>query len=105
GGIGARGSAVASAAGPVVGGFLTLLSWRAIFFINLPVGAVALYLLLRVQRSPRRPAPFDWVGQVTAVVGMGALIYGLIEGGADGFGAPPALAALALAAAALLAFF
>jgi DHA2 family methylenomycin A resistance protein-like MFS transporter len=99
------GAGVASAAGPVVGGFLTLLSWRAVFFINLPVCAVALYLLLRVQRSPRRPAPFDWVGQVTAILGMGALIYGLIEGGADGFGAPPVLGALAVAAAALVAFF
>src|SRR5437870_5535285 len=77
------GAAVASSAGPVVGGFLTLLSWRMIFFINLPVGLVALYLLLRVARSPRRPAPFDWVGQVTAILGMGALTYGLIEGGAE----------------------
>ncbi|HEY3083664.1 MAG TPA: MFS transporter [Chloroflexota bacterium] len=98
------GAAVASAAGPVVGGFLTLLSWRAIFFVNLPVGAVALYLLARVPRSPRRPAPFDWVGQVTAVLGMGALIYGLIEGGAEGF-APRVLAALAVAVVAVVAFF
>jgi DHA2 family methylenomycin A resistance protein-like MFS transporter len=99
------GGAVASAAGPVVGGLLTLLSWRAIFFINLPAGAVALYLLAGVARSPRRAVPFDWVGQLTAVLGMGALVYGLIEGGADGFAAPQILGALAVALVALVAFF
>ena len=98
------GAAAASAAGPVVGGFLTLLSWRMIFFINLPVGLVVLYLLLRVPRSPRRAVPFDWAGQVTAVLAMGALVYGLIEGGAEGFGAPRVLGALAVAVVALIAF-
>src|SRR5918912_1674761 len=88
------GAGVASAAGPVVGGFLTLLSWRMIFFVNLPVGLVALYLLARVPRSPRRPAPFDWIGQTTAILGMGALTFGLIEGGAHGFDAPAVLVAL-----------
>ena len=101
----ALGGAVASAAGPVVGGFLTLLSWRMIFFINLPVGVVALYLLARVARSPRRAAPLDWVGQVSAVAGMAGLTYGLIEGGAEGFGTPRVMAALILAVVALLAFF
>jgi DHA2 family methylenomycin A resistance protein-like MFS transporter len=56
------------------------------------VGAVVLYLLARVprsrSRSPQRAVPFDWAGQVTAVPGMGTLIYGLIEGGAEGFDAP-----------------
>jgi DHA2 family methylenomycin A resistance protein-like MFS transporter len=99
------GGAVASAAGPVVGGFLTLLSWRAIFFINLPIGAAALVVLARVARSPRRPAPFDWVGQVAAVLGMGGLTYGLIEGGAGGFGAPRVVAALMVAVVAVVAFF
>ena len=98
------GASAASAAGPVVGGFLTLLSWRAIFFINLPVGVVALVLFPRVARSPRRAAPFDWVGQATAVLGMGALTYGLIEGGADGFTAPQVVVALAVAVVALAAF-
>jgi DHA2 family methylenomycin A resistance protein-like MFS transporter len=99
------GGAVASAGGPVVGGFLTLLSWRAIFFINLPVGAVALALLFRVARSPRRPAPFDWAGQLAAVLGMGGLTYGLIEGGAVGFAAPDVVVALAVAVAAVGIFF
>jgi DHA2 family methylenomycin A resistance protein-like MFS transporter len=97
------GAAVASSAGPVVGGLLTLLSWRMIFFINLPVGLVALYLLWRVARSPRRPAPFDGVGQLTAILGMGALTYGLIEGGAQGLGTPHVLVALAVAVLAMVA--
>src|SRR5581483_3821735 len=87
----------ASAAGPVVGGFLSIISWRAIFFVNLPVGLVALYLLSDVARSPRRPAPFDWTGQVSAILAMGALTYGLIEGGAVGFGVPRVAGALAVA--------
>jgi DHA2 family methylenomycin A resistance protein-like MFS transporter len=98
------GAAVASAAGPVVGGFLTLLSWRLIFFINLPIGLVALYLLTRVARSPRRPAPFDRVGQLTGVLGIGALTFGLIQGGGEGFTAPLVLGALAVGIVALIAF-
>ena len=98
------GAGVASAAGPVVGGLLTLLSWRMIFFINLPVGLVALLLLSRVARSPRRPVPFDRAGQVAAVVGMGTLTYGLIEGGAQGWRAPLVLGALVIAIVALVTF-
>jgi len=100
----AIGGAVASAAGPAVGGFVSLLSWRMIFSINLPVGVTALYLLFRIAHSPRRAVPFDWAGQIAAVVGMGALTYGLIEGGAMGFGAPQVLGALVLAVVALAAF-
>ncbi len=97
----AVGGAVASAAGPVLGGFLSLLSWRTIFFINLPAGALALLLLTRIARSPRWKAPFDWAGQATAVLAMGALTYGVIEGGAVGLGAPRVLAALAVVALAV----
>jgi len=100
----AIGGAVASAAGPVVGGFLSVISWRAIFFVNVPVGLVALYLLSGVPRSPRRPVPFDWAGQLSAVLGMGALTYGLIEGGAAGFAAPRVVGSLALAVVAVIAF-
>jgi MFS family permease len=59
----AMGGAVASSSGPVLGGLLTLVSWRLIFFINVPAGALALALLARTERSPHRTAPFDWAGR------------------------------------------
>ncbi|MFP5345767.1 MAG: MFS transporter [Actinomycetes bacterium] len=100
----AMGGAVASSAGPVLGGLLTLVSWRLIFFVNLPVGAVALALLARTAHSPHRPVPFDWPGQVTAVLAMGGLTYAAIDAGAVGFTAPPVLGAFVVAAAAVAAF-
>jgi hypothetical protein len=55
-------------------------------------------------RSPRQRAPFDVTGQVTTVLAMGALTYGVIEAGTDGFVAPRVLIAPAVAVAALAAF-
>ncbi len=100
----AMGGAIASSSAPVVGGLLTLLNWRTIFIVNVPVGAVALLLLSRTQRSPRRPAPFDWIGQLTAVLAMGGLTFGAIEAGAMGFAAPRVVIAFLVAAMALAAF-
>ncbi|GAB3987173.1 MFS transporter [Actinoallomurus acanthiterrae] len=99
------GGAVAVAAGPVLGGALTAsVGWRWIFFVNLPAGLLALTLLARVPASPRLPSRLDVVGQVTAVVAMGALTYGVIEGGAEGFGRPPVVVSLLAAGAAAVAF-
>jgi EmrB/QacA subfamily drug resistance transporter len=100
----AMGGAIASSSGPVIGGLLTLATWRWIFFINVPVGAAAVLLITRVSRSPRRPVPFDWVGQASAVLAMGALTYGAIEAGATGFTAIPVLGAFVLSGLALAAF-
>ncbi|MFF9847215.1 MFS transporter [Streptomyces litmocidini] len=81
----AAGGTVAVALGPVAGGALTTAwSWRGIFFINLPLGLLALSLLTRVARSSRRPAPLDLPGQLTAVTALGALTFAAIEGGAEG---------------------
>jgi DHA2 family methylenomycin A resistance protein-like MFS transporter len=100
------GAAAALGAGPVLGGVLTSAAgWRAIFFINLPVGILALALLRLAPRSPRRAAPLDLAGQVTAVLGLAAVAYGVIAGGASGFGSVRVVAALLVAAAALVAFF
>ncbi|MGW1555936.1 MFS transporter [Streptomyces sp. NPDC002144] len=95
---GAGGSA-ALALGPLAGGALTTAwDWRGIFFVNLPVGAAILLLLLKAPRSPRRPAPLDLPGQATAVVGLTALTFAVIEGGPAGW------AALGVAVAAAVAF-
>lgn len=101
----AVGGTVAMAGGPVAGGALTSgLSWRAIFFLNLPAGLVAVALLVRAPRSPLRAAPLDPAGQVTAVAALAALTFGVIEGGESGFGRPAVLGCLVLAATAMAVF-
>ena len=100
----ALGGSVAAAAGPVLGGLLAQVEWRLIFFVNLPVGLTALAVLARVANSPRRPVRFDWAGQVTAVLALAALTYACIEGGSEGFGKPPVLAAFLVAVAGLAVF-
>ncbi|MFE9045251.1 MFS transporter [Streptomyces sp. NPDC007818] len=82
----AAGGTVAVALGPVVGGALTTAwSWRGIFFVNLPLGVLALVLFARVGRSRRRAAPLDLPGQLTAVAALGALTFAAIEGGTEGW--------------------
>ncbi len=101
----AVGGTVAMAGGPVAGGALTSgLSWRAIFFLNIPAGLVAVALLSRTPRSPLRAAPLDPAGQVTAVTALAALTFGVIDGGETGFGRPAVMGCLLLAAVAMAAF-
>ncbi len=103
-GVWAAGGAVAALLGQPLGGLLTTVDWRWVFTINLPVCAGMLSLLRLVARSPTRPAPFDWAGQVFAVIGLSTLVYGLIEGGHAGFGSPPVVVTSTVAVLALVAF-
>ena len=100
----ALGGSVAAAAGPLLGGVLVQADWRLIFFINVPVGAAAIAALTGVAPSPRRRGHFDLPGQASAVLALAALTYGCIEGGSQGFGTAPVIAAFIVAAASFAAF-
>jgi EmrB/QacA subfamily drug resistance transporter len=97
----------AVAIGPVLGGVLTSgLSWRWIFFVNIPICLVAITVaVLRVQesRDPRAGRP-DWFGFVSFSLALGALVYGLIEAGQESWGAQKVLVSLVAAAVLMVVF-
>jgi EmrB/QacA subfamily drug resistance transporter len=87
--------------GPVIGGLLiSSFSWRSIFFVNIPVGIVSIYLALRYvpNTSPAQPQRFDLAGTVLMSVALFALSLALTLGQDAGFGSPLILGAFALAA-------
>ncbi|HWB67155.1 MAG TPA: MFS transporter [Mycobacteriales bacterium] len=98
---------IAVAIGPVLGGGLVSgLSWRWIFFVNLPIGVLALVLTAtRVEESregaARRP---DWAGFVLFTAGLASLIYGLIEAGLRSFTDARVLVCFALAVVLITGF-
>src|SRR6476620_517309 len=98
---------VAVAVGPVLGGVLTSgLSWRWIFFVNIPICLVALAVsLTRVQESsdPDAGRP-DWFGFVSFSLALGALVYGLIEAGQGSWGDRRVVLSLAASAVLLVIF-
>jgi EmrB/QacA subfamily drug resistance transporter len=98
---------LAVAIGPLLGGALTSgLSWRWIFFVNVPFGIVAVLIsVLRVSesRAPQASGP-DWPGFVIFTVALSSLVYGLIESNQKSFSNGLVLGCLA-AAAVLLAVF
>ncbi|WPB55288.1 MFS transporter [Xylophilus sp. GOD-11R] len=65
--------------GPPLGGWIAShWSWHWIFFINLPLGVLAIVLALRwIDGAPGGRRPFDWIGFVTSGAGLAALMYGL----------------------------
>ncbi|MEU6850364.1 MFS transporter [Actinacidiphila alni] len=96
---------ISMAAGPIVGGALVQsVGWRSIFWINLPVGLVALALTSRYIPESRAPRPrrVDPVGQVLVIALLGSLTYGIIEGSDAGWTSPLIVGCFAVTVLALL---
>jgi len=99
---------VASVLGPTLGGvFSEYLSWRWIFYVNLPVGALAVWLLLRHFRETvvRTRQPADVAGALLLAGGSSLLVLGLLEGGVAWAWWSPAGVGVFVAAVALLVAF
>jgi MFS transporter, DHA2 family, methylenomycin A resistance protein len=91
---------VALAAGPIVGGALIeSIGWRSIFFVNVPLGAIGLWLTWRwVAETPPGKRAFDFPGQVLGIIALALLIADVIAAGATGWKAPFVLWGLAATA-------
>ena len=101
-------SALTTALGPPLGGLLIdLLSWRAAFWINLPLAAVSLWLTWRHVPESRssRPEPVDWAGAATATLGLGLVTYALTMWPRIDDGGYATVIAAAIGGCALLAAF
>ncbi|UUZ68134.1 MFS transporter [Polaromonas sp. P2-4] len=101
-------ASITGAAGPVLGGWLVdAVSWRAIFFLNVPLAVATIWLALYAvpdSRDPDAPQHFDWLGVLLVASGLGALTYGLTLAPERGWGHANVLWPMVFGVAALAAF-
>lgn len=98
---------IAMALGPPIGGVLVdLVSWRAVFWINVPIALAAILLAARFipESSAATPRRLDPPGQVLMILLLTSLNAGLIQGGSMGWGHPVVLGCFAIAAVAVVVF-
>ena len=101
-------SAITTGVGPVFGGWLIEhVSWRAVFFINLPIALVVILISLRhvAENTDRESSRVDWLGAILAALSLGALVYGLIESAQVGFNDRSVIMALTAGVVILILFF
>ena len=90
-GVWAAGASLALTAGPLIGGgLITLIGWRSIFFVNLPIGLAGLWLTWRFAGETTQSAQreIDLPGQIAAIAALGTLAGAIIEGGSLGWKNP-----------------
>lgn len=101
-------SGVAGALGPSLGSFLVdRFGWPWAFFINLPLGTIALWRGWRIldeSRDPERGAPIDVIGVVLLILGVGSITFGLVQSEAVGWTSPMVALAIAGGLLTLVAF-
>ena len=106
-GIWVSASATAIAAGPIIGGlFVEDISWESVFYINLPIGAVALAVGVLVLNETKESVRqhFDVPGVITLALGLIALVYGLVKAQSWGWGSGGTLGLIACGLVFLVAF-
>lgn len=100
-------TAITTGVGPVLGGWLIQhASWRWAFFLNVPIGAAVIALSLWHVPESRRPGvrSLDWRGALLATLGLGSVVYGLLESSTLGWRHPLVHGSLALGMGGLLLF-
>ena len=96
---------ISMALGPIIGGaVVSSIGWRAIFWLNIPVGLAAIGLTLRFVPESKAPHPrrFDPIGQILVIVMLGSLTFGIIEAPSHGWTSPLILAVFSASAASLV---
>ncbi len=103
--LGERGKAMAiffgiagglTSVGPIAGGYLTEWTWRAIFWVNIPVAIIALVLIaISKPENEKHPAPLDYRGTVLVAAGMGLAVLGLQQASVWSWGSPATIGCIA----------
>jgi EmrB/QacA subfamily drug resistance transporter len=94
-----------TAIGPLAGGFLTQWTWRAIFWINIPVAIVALLLIRRSKPDDeRRPAPLDYRGTALVTASMALMVLGFQQSAVWGWGSVATWACIVIGAVLMVVF-